>query len=310
MIKKITIKNFQSHKNTVLRLCEGINGIIGKSNSGKTAILRAIELVRTNRPSGFAFHSTFSKAPYTKILIDTEKEKIQFKKIGTKTEYKGKSGYKSGRNVPDEITNSLNLEDINFSSQMGLPFLVTSSAPEFARTINQAIKTEDIDKCISLTNEKLRGYERRLSTLNQEVKDAELKLRKLKPINKVGILIESADSITDKIKETKEQIYDIEYLSEEIKNAERLISKGKMLDKAVELIDEAEDIDKKIQKTIRSIGLIEQSINLEEVIDHANEEKNNLIKEYVSELKEQKKCPICYSVIDSSQINQIKRELS
>jgi len=45
MIKQIQIKNFESHKNTVVNFEAGFNLIVGPSNSGKSSILRAAKLV-------------------------------------------------------------------------------------------------------------------------------------------------------------------------------------------------------------------------------------------------------------------------
>ena len=55
MIDSITLKNFQSHINTKLVFSKGINVIVGRSNSGKTACLRGINLVNSNRPLGTDF---------------------------------------------------------------------------------------------------------------------------------------------------------------------------------------------------------------------------------------------------------------
>ena len=52
MIDKIKIENIQSHKNTELNLSNGINVIVGSSNNGKSAILRALYWAIYNRPLG------------------------------------------------------------------------------------------------------------------------------------------------------------------------------------------------------------------------------------------------------------------
>jgi len=49
MLKKISIQNFQSHKKTELDLVDGINVIYGLSQSGKSAILRALNWIIFNR---------------------------------------------------------------------------------------------------------------------------------------------------------------------------------------------------------------------------------------------------------------------
>lgn len=45
MLKKITLKNFMSHKNSVLEFSEGLNVITGPNNSGKSAVISAIQLL-------------------------------------------------------------------------------------------------------------------------------------------------------------------------------------------------------------------------------------------------------------------------
>ena len=97
MIKKIKIENFQSHRDTELEFSKGVNVITGLSNSGKTAIIRAFQLLKNNRPLGFRYNRT--KNP-TKIefedfdgnkakLTKTKKEAIyktntiELKKIGS-----------------------------------------------------------------------------------------------------------------------------------------------------------------------------------------------------------------------------------
>ena len=52
MIHSIKIQNIQSHKDTQLEFNPGINAIVGSSNNGKSAILRALYWVVYNRPLG------------------------------------------------------------------------------------------------------------------------------------------------------------------------------------------------------------------------------------------------------------------
>ena len=54
-ITKVHLENFQSHKNTSLEFDRGLNVILGNSDSGKTAILRAIKWALYNEPQGDYF---------------------------------------------------------------------------------------------------------------------------------------------------------------------------------------------------------------------------------------------------------------
>ena len=55
MIESIRIKQFQKHKDTTLEFANGLNVICGESHNGKSAIIKAILWVLTNKPSGTAF---------------------------------------------------------------------------------------------------------------------------------------------------------------------------------------------------------------------------------------------------------------
>ena len=57
MFKGLEIENFESHKDTQIDFDNGVNAIIGTSDSGKSSIRRAIEWAIHNRPQGFGFKS-------------------------------------------------------------------------------------------------------------------------------------------------------------------------------------------------------------------------------------------------------------
>lgn len=66
-ISRIEIVNFQSHSYTDLYLSDGVNVIVGPSDSGKTAIIRAIKWVLFNEPSGSSFIKRGEE--YAKVVL-------------------------------------------------------------------------------------------------------------------------------------------------------------------------------------------------------------------------------------------------
>lgn len=54
-IKQVVIEHFQSHERTVLDLSPGLNVIVGPSDQGKSAIIRALRWVLYNEPRGTDF---------------------------------------------------------------------------------------------------------------------------------------------------------------------------------------------------------------------------------------------------------------
>ena len=72
-IKRVIIEDFQSHRYTELELAPGFNVIVGPSDQGKTAILRAIRWVIYNDRRGTDFIRVgASKARVTLVMTVTE----------------------------------------------------------------------------------------------------------------------------------------------------------------------------------------------------------------------------------------------
>ena len=70
MFKRITIKNFQAHKKLELSFDPHVTTIVGPSDVGKSAVIRAIAWLATNRPSGTEFIRDGAKTAIVELEID------------------------------------------------------------------------------------------------------------------------------------------------------------------------------------------------------------------------------------------------
>lgn len=150
MIEFIDIKGFQSQYNTRIDFAPGMTALTGISMDGKTAILRAFEWVRKNRPSGFKFNYRYEQT-ITSVSIGIDghiithmKADVPLNKEGHKALYiirypdeteKEFSAY--GTSVPDQITDIFDVSDIAIQSQLDPYMLVLSTAGQIATTINK-----------------------------------------------------------------------------------------------------------------------------------------------------------------------------
>ena len=159
MIKSIRLENFQSHRTSLLEFDPGVNVIIGTSDSGKTAIYRAFDWVHKNRPSGDSYRSWSGGETVVEIDVDGSiisriKGKENLYTIDWHV-YPGEDSPKDifkafGQSVPQEITDLINMTDLNIQRQHDGPFLLSKTAGEAGKYINQLIDLEEID--ISLSN--------------------------------------------------------------------------------------------------------------------------------------------------------------
>ena len=318
MLKKLTIKRYQSHNATELTFAPGINGIIGAPQSGKSAILRAFKWLAYNRPLGFRFHSDFTKNKSTEVATrlddgsEIELSKTEAKGSGTYTftTPKGKMvDAKAASGVPDLVTQALNLSELNIQYQLDNPFLITTSPGEIARTINRVTKAEKLDDWIREVNKRINTltYERDARrTLLDDIKKA------LKPFEKLGALekkltaLEKAREEIVDLRAERDNVEDllanIEDLQNTIKHQERYLKAKTYLDK-IEAIEE-EKLDLQTEKT-----KITAARDLEEQLGYAIREREERVVKYINALKEEEVCPTCFNTLDARDIRRIAREI-
>lgn len=147
MIRNVVIKNFQSHKETTLGFDPGVNVIIGPSDCGKTAILRALLWVATNRPSGEAFRSTWGGETAVTIELGdgTCVERRKDKRENTYS-INGEVFRAFGQDVPEEVAHRMNLDAVNIQRQLDAPYLLSDTPGEVARQLNAVARLDDIDR--------------------------------------------------------------------------------------------------------------------------------------------------------------------
>lgn len=202
MIKSVSIQNFQSHAKTELDFHEGVNVIVGTSDSGKTAIIRALRWLIWNRPSGDALRSRWGGA--TNVQLETEEgvitrskdkidkytlrlkgqEDIEFKAIGT--------------SVPTEIQRVLNISEINLQNQHDATFLLSDTPGAVATHFNKVARLDRIDTATSAINGWIRGLKSDVSHLETDIATEKAKLPQFENLEKFEIEIEALEQMEGK----------------------------------------------------------------------------------------------------------------
>ena len=165
MIHAIQISNFQAHKSTYIAFNEGVNAIIGISDSGKTSILRALTWCITNKPSGDAFQSSWGGDTIVTVTLSSgdtitrgRDKKGNYYKVND-TEFRA---FGAG-DPPQEVQALFNMNNINISAQMDAPFLLSSSPGEVAQILNRVVNLDVIDTATSNIRKKKLEVDRELS---------------------------------------------------------------------------------------------------------------------------------------------------
>ncbi len=180
MLDRLRIVNYQCHQKIDIKLDPQITAIVGASDVRKSAILRAIKWLATNRPLGTSFIRDGSDS--TKVKMRVDGKDIERKRGKSENSYKvdGKVYEAFGTDVPPAATELLNLGEENFSGQHDAPFWFSLSSGEVAQRLNRIVDLAVIDQVMStiagwlrkakaeveVTRERLSGATARLAELD------------------------------------------------------------------------------------------------------------------------------------------------
>lgn len=235
MITKIEIKNFQSHKNTVLDFTHGVNVFCGESDNGKTAIIRAVRWVAENRPLGTdklnsTWNDNFKDDMSVKLWLsdDVWVERIRNKSLNGYRYFRDNKEVTleaTGTDVPQIITDILCLNDVNFQFQMDAPYLLSMSSSEASKYFNRIIHLDTIDETLSVADSDKRSLNSEKKVVEADIKKYRQKLEELEWLDEAENLemrIEKYDSLIqskeDSINSLESSVSDYEKVSSEIRN--------------------------------------------------------------------------------------------
>ena len=230
MLQTIQIHNFQSHENSQLDLSPGINTLVGDSDCGKSAVMRAILWAITNSPQGDAYVSDWTKTPKGKkmsesatyVAIDTnpQKDRGKFSVVRKRSpEFNGYEVFDGSDNtqfealrtdVPREVSQCFNIGPVNIQRQMDPPFLIASTPGEAARFINQLVNLTDIDEAQTEINSLGRSCSADLRAATASLEKAEDLVKGMEWVDRLQELAENLDGLEARINEGSHKVRDLQ----------------------------------------------------------------------------------------------------
>lgn len=277
-IQKLYIKNFQSHKNTVIELSPELNILVGESDQGKSSIIRALRWLFYNYPRGEDFIRVGENFCEVKAEMSDGVKISRIRQRGGKTnsyviEYPDWEREplileKFGYSVPDEVQKELGngrlyydtdkFLDINIAHQLEAPFLLSESAPDKAKIIGLIADLDVIDAAGREVLQDIRQANLRQKNLQEEVEKLAGDLQQYNDLEDKKKILEQGRQILGEIDKKERLILILEDLQKEWKKQnEEIRVNDKKLEK-LEEIDSAENYYiKAIEKNNRLTRLSE-----------------------------------------------------
>lgn len=278
MITSLRLQNFQGHKESIAELVDGVNIFVGLSDSGKSAIIRALRWIATNKPSGDSFRSYWGGETGASVCLG--EVEIARTKTDTINRYEvhapdGESVFSSfGQAVPEAVLAKLNIDqDISIQAQFDPPFLISQSSGEIARALNKSIGLEDIDSTISQVEKKKRSIYSSITTQTDLIKENTAQLEKL-------LYLDSAEEQLCKLEKTEKKI------EGDKQKSNKLNSLCKQTQETFELYDMTMDKLTAIQKQIKPLEALASRQEELRVKNNEHKKLKQLLNETIKGEKE------------------------
>lgn len=277
MIKSLEIQNFQSHKNSKLEFVPGVNVIIGKSDIGKSAILRALRWLIWNKPLGNAIRSYWGGDVKTRtVLNDCELTRVRSE---------SKKAFE--QDIPEELIQQLNIDSINFKNQKDDFFLIRDSPGQVAEHFNKIAHIDQIGIGESNINKWIRNLQNDLKNEKEILEQYQINLKQYNHLDKFEIDVEILEQLETQLinkcnsyNKLKELIETIKYNEKEIEKESSILEIEKDINHILNLIDKRDKKNIEIESLEDLIDNITNSVEQQTKL----ETKTNKLQKEFSEL--------------------------
>ena len=291
-IKTVHLVNFQNHLDTKINFENGMNLLVGTSDSGKTAIARAISYVINNDMDGTDFiHHGKKKAEIEIEFCDGAIIRRSKAKDFNRVEYKYadtddwimKSSF--GTKYPEDIIEFLGnppsfdkLEAIAYSDQNNKNFLIDIAPGSLPEVISKIIDIDDLENGAKLLSSKVKQLDKDVKNLNNKISEDKdtliLNFSELDEKQKKRLRIEKLFSAIDELEKIKSSLeaFRDKFLDLNKKGNDR----RKKLNLAIKLIDNITPLSNELENRMEELTA-KNNLNSQIITTNQNIAKNTSI---------------------------------
>jgi DNA repair protein SbcC/Rad50 len=295
MINNLLLLNFQSHKRSEFKFHPGVNVIIGESDAGKSAIMRAFKWLTKNRPQGDSFRSRWTSKEDHVVVKMWADDPRHMNDHASREIVKGEPIYHLGAQtfrafkteVPEELEAYFNMSDVNIQLQMDSPFLLSSSPGDVAKYFNDVARLSEIDTTLQSINSATHEIELTIGVegkkdkpatgLIKQIADAKESLDRFDYLEQFEAEIEVLEEMEERFLRTTRSVTSIQNLIGAIKGLDESIKKeSAMLEMEDDLNDIFSDMYDREQAELKYDALNQLFKEIESVQDLILQQKNML----------------------------------
>jgi len=289
-IERIRIRGYQAHEDTDMQLGPGLNVITGPTDSGKTAIIRAVRWVAFNDPTGEAFLN--KKVGEVEVTIYMSNGvHVTKRRKSKKTTYQVSTIPEpfEKAEVPLEVTQALGIDKqtfgdfiaaLNFSYQLDPPFLISETASAGAKILGKIAGTEAVDFAIKDVAKDTYAERQVRAQAERDVERVDMKLAEFVELTTMREQLTLCEARVADLAKEAERVDDMKQLTAQYNAVQlQLSTYQQQLDKLAglpTLIDKLANIDEVQARHTSLLTLYSQFININNDLRAAQEKITRL----------------------------------
>ncbi|MFZ5817844.1 MAG: AAA family ATPase [Bacillota bacterium] len=289
-IQQLLIENFQSHVRSELTFGPGLNVIIGPSDNGKSAVLRALRWALYNEPRGTEFVRSGARECRVTVTM-SDGVQIVRELILTKSGATSRSRYLVripgqeeqqfegfGTEVPAEVIRAHGMPQVlldadkrvvlSLGSQLEGPFLMSETGSLRARAIGRLLGVHVVDAAVRSTQKDLRSARFEVTRLEREVARYDEELKPYADIPEQEARLARAEELLARVEQWNQRLERLVQIRTQLETAEAesirvdaALARLDGLNEARERLLQAEGVQRqagRLERLAADLGRVEQ----------------------------------------------------
>lgn len=270
MIQSLLLENFESHKKTILEFPPGLTVFVGETDRGKSGSFRAYQWVVENSPGGEWMLPLYWKGDTKVTAVFTDPDAVvQRIRSKSKNLYRlnNNEPVNAGTSVPADIASAINVDTVNFQSQIDRAFLMFETAGERGRILNKIAGLDKIEFTLSNAKSDVLKLNKAWESEKQKIKEKKEELLQYEDIEERESKIARLDMLFGMQKTAKNRARLLEKVLNDISDINKRIDKISPILNAGTILKELQGMvavkDSRQLRKIKLQKLLESSIEIQ-----------------------------------------------
>lgn len=295
MLEYLKLTNIKKHKSLTLHFVDGINILVGKTESGKTSAMKGLLWALTNASTGGRLIHHGESSCEVEVGLDG--------KVITRSWSKSSNVYKLGdkeltafkTDVPVEIKSLVNISDINIQRRRDVPFMVYSKDTDNAEMFSQMLDLDEINTVITNSNAFVKDDKKEkteaetataelektladYSTIDEAKESLDVLLASIEKLDISNAEISNLKKLLDDYRSNRNRLQQWEGITEGIEALQALSGQADELSELSESLDELQELQSKYSNREKRVDDLKGILPAAEALDALKLEADKVSK--------------------------------